>query len=52
MLKSIIKYFIDNNIPYVDNNGMLVSDIFMSSKDFEAKHGISIIELISNQKTR
>ncbi len=43
-------YFIDNNIRYIDSNGMLISDFYMSSKDFENKYGISYQDLISKEK--
>jgi hypothetical protein len=52
IFSALLKYFSDNNIPYVDSNGLLISDIFMSSKDFETKYGISIIELVSKEKRK
>lgn len=47
-----IIYFIEHNIPYIDSNGMLISDFYMSSKDFETKYNVSIQELVNNKKKR
>ena len=46
----VLTYFIDNNISYIDSNSMLISDFYMSSKDFENKYGISYQDLISREK--
>ena len=46
----VFTYFIDNNISYIDSNGMLISDFYMSNKDFENKYGISYQDLISREK--
>lgn len=46
----VLTYFIDNNISYIDSNDMLISDFYMSNKDFENKYGISYQDLISREK--
>ncbi len=50
IFETILMYFIDNNISYIDNEGMLVSDFYMSNIDFENKYGIGYIELINKGK--
>ena len=52
IFNALLKYFVDNNINYIDSEGLLISDFYMSSKDFEMKYGISVINLISNQKIK
>ena len=52
LFKSMLNYFIDNNISYVDDKGILISDFYMSSKDFESKYGISIIELLNRERRK
>ena len=47
-----LRFLTESNIPYIDNEGLLISDIFMSSKDFENKYGISIKELIGKDKKK
>lgn len=46
----ILNYFIDNNISYIDNKGMLVSDFYMSNIDFKNKYGIGYIDLSNREK--
>ena len=50
IFESILVYFIDNNIPYMNNDGLLVNDFYMSNKDFETKYGIGYIDLINKGK--
>ena len=50
IFKIVLTYFIYNNIRYIDSNGMLISDFYMSSKDCENKYGISYQDLISKEK--
>ena len=52
IFETILTYFIDKNISYIDDNGMLVSDFYMSNIDFENKYGIGYIELINNKGKR
>ena len=37
-------------IPIIDEKGLLISDFYMSSKDFKEAHGKSFEDLLSNQK--
>ncbi len=39
-------------IPYIDEKGLLISDFYMSSKDFKEAHGKSFEDLLSNQKRK
>ena len=50
IFKSILMYLIDNNINYIDSEGLLISDFYMSSIDFSNKYGISIQELLNKEK--
>ncbi len=50
IFETILMYFIDKEISYIDNEGMLVSDFYMSNIDFENKYGIGYIELINKGK--
>ena len=51
IFEAILKFFKEEKqISYIDENGSLISDFYMSNADFKEAHGKSFEDLLNNQK--